>query len=77
MIFMVLILLALLFARLLTHRLIAPIKKLPKRLEQPGFDPKKDGVYPELLPLLQELKERRRTSANPCGRSLPQMCPTN
>ena len=59
MIFMVLILLALLFALLLTHRLIAPIKKLPKRLEQPGFDPKKDGVYPELLPLLQELKERR------------------
>ena len=33
MIFMVLILLALLFALLLTHRLIAPIKKLPKRQE--------------------------------------------
>ena len=59
MIFMVLILLALLFALLLTHRLISPIKKLPERLEQPGFDPKADSVYPELLPLLQKLKKRR------------------
>lgn len=58
-IFMVLILLALLFSLLITHRLIAPIKRLPEQLEQSGFDPKAGEIYPELLPLLQELKERR------------------
>jgi two-component system phosphate regulon sensor histidine kinase PhoR len=59
LIFLLMVTLSFLLSLVLTRRLIRPIKELPQQLEQPGFDPEASGVYPELLPLLQELAERR------------------
>lgn len=58
-IFLILIPLSFLFSLLLTRQVIRPIKKLPDLLSKPNFDPDKAGVYPELVPLLQEITERR------------------
>lgn len=58
-IFLILIPLSFLFSLLLTRRVIQPIKKLPDLLSQPNFDPEQAKVYPELIPLLKEITERR------------------
>lgn len=58
-IFLILIPLSFLFSLLLTRRVIQPIKKLPDLLNKPNFDPEQAGVYPELIPLLKEITERR------------------
>ena len=58
-IFLILIPLSFLFSLLLTRRVIQPIKKLPDLLSNPKFDPEQSAVYPELIPLLQEITERR------------------
>lgn len=58
-IFLILIPFSFLFSLLLTRRFIQPIKKLPDLLNKPNFDPEAAGVYPELIPLLTEITERR------------------
>lgn len=58
-IFLILVPLSFLFSLLLTRQMIRPIKKLPDLLNQPNFDPEEAGVYPELIPLLKEITERR------------------
>ena len=55
----VLMILAVVFALLLTRRLLIPIKKLPDQLDDPGLaeDPKR--VYPELRPFIEEIQKQR------------------
>ncbi len=57
----VLMVMAVLFAILLTRRLVEPIKKLPESLEDPELanDPKR--VYPELRPFVVEIQQQRQS----------------
>lgn len=43
----------------LTRRLIKPIKSLPQQMAQMDFDYQKINIYPELIPLIREVAERR------------------
>lgn len=44
---------------LLTRRLVKPIKSLPQQMTQMDFDYRKINIYPELIPLIREVTERR------------------
>lgn len=57
--FFIIVLLAFLSSLLITHRLLKPIRDLPHKIEQPDFDPQNFSVYPELIPLLEEISQRR------------------
>lgn len=58
-IFLILVPLAFLFSLLLTRRLIRPINALPEQLSKPNFNPEQAEIYPELIPLMKEITERR------------------
>lgn len=57
----ILMVMAVIFAVLLTRRLMQPIKKLPEYLEDPELpdDPKR--VYPELRPIVVEIQQQRES----------------
>ncbi len=59
LIFLILIPLSVLFSLVITRRLLRPIRQLHQQLLSPSFSPQKLNVYPELLPLLQEISDRR------------------
>ncbi len=55
-----LMIIAVIFALLLTRRLLVPIKNLPEQLDDPALaeDPKR--VYPELRPFVEEIQKQRK-----------------
>lgn len=57
----ILMVMAVVFAVLLTRRLVEPIKKLPEALDDPELanDPKR--VYPELRPFVVEIQQQRES----------------
>lgn len=55
-----LMVLAVVFAVLLTRRLLIPIKKLPAELEDPDLADDRTRVYPELRPFVQEIQKQRQ-----------------
>ncbi len=52
--------LAVVFALLLTRRLLVPIKKLPEYLDDPDLAGDSQRVYPELRPFISEIQAQRR-----------------
>ena len=58
-IIMVLLALAVVFAVLLTRRLISPIKALPSQLDDPTLAGDEKRVYPELAPFIMEIQNQR------------------
>ena len=56
---MLLLVLAVLFAVLLTKRLIRPIKALPSQLDDPNLAGDEKRVYPELAPFVLEIQNQR------------------
>ncbi len=55
-----LMVLAVVFAVLLTRRLLIPIKKLPEYLDDPDLADDQSRVYPELKPFVTEIQTQRR-----------------
>ena len=56
----VLMVLAVIFAVLLTRRLLVPIKRLPDELDDPNLAQDRTRVYPELQPFVLEIQKQRR-----------------
>ena len=56
----VLMVMAVIFAVLLTRRLLIPIKRLPDQLDDPTLADDRSRVYPELRPFVQEIQKQRR-----------------
>ena len=55
----VLMVIAVALAIYLTRRLLQPIKKLPRQLEDPDFHPNQKQLYPELIPFVEEIRKHR------------------
>ena len=58
-ILMLLFVLAVVFAVLLTKRLLQPIRALPAQLDDPDLANDTSRVYPELVPFVQEIQNQR------------------
>ena len=56
----VLMVLAVIFAVVLTRRLLVPIKRLPDELDDPNLAQDRTRVYPELQPFVLEIQKQRR-----------------
>lgn len=54
-----LMILAVILAVVMTRQLLIPIKKLPKQMEDPNFQPDQADIYPELLPFISEIQRHR------------------
>lgn len=56
----ILMIMAVVFAVLLTRRLLVPIKRLPDELDDPTLADDRSRVYPELRPFVQEIQKQRQ-----------------
>lgn len=56
----ILMVMAVVFAVLLTRRLVEPIKKLPESLDDPELASDSKRVYPELRPFVVEIQQQRQ-----------------
>ena len=60
----VLMVMAIIFAVLLTRRLVKPIKKLPENLDDPDLANDPSRVYPELRPFVVEIQQQRQSKVS-------------
>jgi len=57
--FLVIIMISVIVSTRLTENLLSPIRKIPKLLQKQEFSQEKDEIYPELLPLINEIRYQR------------------